>query len=62
MVSRDHTPLGPTDAFFSESMRREAMTGMRIVFALGIHVGVDVSCLKATRHQGEWGAYIPGRS
>ena len=34
MVSRDHTPSGPMAAFFKESMRREAMTGTKIVLAL----------------------------
>ena len=34
MVSRDHNPFGSTAAFFKESMRRDAMTGTRIVFAL----------------------------
>jgi hypothetical protein len=34
MVSRDHATFGSREAFFKESMRREAMTGTRIVFAL----------------------------
>ena len=34
MVERDHFPVDSTEAFFRESMRREAVTGMRIVLAL----------------------------
>ena len=34
MVLRDHTPIGPHAAFFKESMRRDAMIGRKIIFAL----------------------------
>jgi hypothetical protein len=34
IVSRDHGIFGWTLAFFKESMRRDAITGTRIVFAL----------------------------
>ena len=34
MVPRDHAPMGSTAAFFKESMRRDAMTGTKIVFVL----------------------------
>jgi len=34
MVSRDHSTLGPSAAFFKESIRRVAITGTKIVFAL----------------------------
>jgi len=34
MVSRDHCPFGSAAAFFKESMRRDAMTEIIIVFAL----------------------------
>lgn len=34
MVERDHSLVDPTEAFFSESMRRETVTGMRIVLTL----------------------------
>ena len=34
MISRDHGIVGLTVAFFKESMRRDAITGIRIVFAL----------------------------
>ena len=34
IVSRDHSPIGATDAFFNDSMRRDAMIGVKIVFAL----------------------------
>lgn len=61
MVSNDHATLGSTVAFFKESMRREAMIGTRIVFALrnvsqcgyqplehrfGIKEGGDLHCGK----------------
>ena len=36
MVSRDHGFFGWEVAFFKESMRRDAMTGTRIVFALRV--------------------------
>ena len=36
MVSRDHAPFGSTAAFFRESMRRDAMTGTKIVFILSV--------------------------
>ena len=34
IVSRDHSTVGPRAAFFNDSMRREAMTGTKVVFAL----------------------------
>jgi hypothetical protein len=34
MVSSDHAPSGSTAAFFKESMRRDAMTGTKVVFTL----------------------------
>ena len=36
MVERDHTFVVPIEAFLSESMRRDVMSGTRIVFALRI--------------------------
>ena len=34
IVSSDHTTIGPTAAFFKESMRRDAMIGTKIEFVL----------------------------
>jgi hypothetical protein len=47
MVLRDHTAFGSADAFFKESMRRDAMTGTRTVFALEMHVNNDIGRSKA---------------
>jgi len=34
MVLEDHDPFGPAAAFFKESMRRDAMIGIKVEFAL----------------------------
>ena len=34
MVEKDHGTVGSAAAFFKESIRRDAMVGMRIKFAL----------------------------
>ena len=34
MALRDHAPMGSIAAFFRESISRDAMTGMKIVFVL----------------------------
>ena len=41
MVERDHTRVGPTETFFSESMRRDAMSGTRTGFALEIEDDIN---------------------
>ena len=33
-VWRDHGPIGSTDAFFKDSISRDAITGVRVVTAL----------------------------
>ena len=54
MVSRDHTAFGWTEAFFKESMSRDAMTGTRIVFALRKPVQMPTSVPRRTlRYQGK---------
>lgn len=34
MIWRDHSPVGSAEAFFKDSMRRVAIIGVKIVFAL----------------------------
>ena len=53
MVSRDHTPFGSVDAFFKESMRRDAMTGTRIVFALEYTLMPTSVARRPPQHQGK---------
>ena len=43
MVERDHARFGSIEAFFSESMRRDARSGITIVVALEIG-GFGWSC------------------
>lgn len=63
MVRRDHgTTSGSTEAFFNESIRREAMIGTRTVFALETHIGVNTSCLKARSASRKRETYITGKS
>lgn len=50
MVSIDHTTLGPTAAFFKESIRRDAMTGTKTEFVLW-RKEVNISCSKFALRQ-----------
>lgn len=61
-VSKFHAPMGRTDAFFGESMGRDAMTGTRIVIALAMHVDSNISCFEGTSTSRKMGTYIPGRA
>lgn len=59
-VGRDRTLLDSTEAFFSESMRRDDMSGMRTVVALKMKDNIsDRNTSSASRSSK---AYIPGDS
>lgn len=59
MVERDHTRVDPTEAFLSESIRRDAMSGTRTVFALEMIENIN---RRITSSAPRTKTYIPGES
>lgn len=61
IVSRDHAGfLGFPTAFFRESMRRDAISGMNVVFTLQINTAF--SCIKIVLVPTKSDAHIAGKS